>query len=399
MAFCTTCGHRLSGSERFCGHCGTAIAAPAEHRDAHLSPASGQRASPRPEVPATTGVWRHPSPPAHPPNDPTPDHPTPNDPTPDHPTPNDPTPDHPTPDHPTPNDPTPNDPTPDHPTPTGSGVAGPAPAPPAGQQNARWAPGAGPIPLPPRSPSVRRTLLALGLPMVMVAAGLVGLLVLIAMLQAGGDTPDLVPRAAAPLTSSRTTAPATDARPADVTGTTGSTGETGGTGETRRPPASTSGTPTVTATTTRQQAQAVEELLDAAARTPVAATVASLARCDTTSIDASTAATTLQAAVNNRTELLRLLREVPIDRLPDGQDLRATLQETWTQWLTADQQYLTWAQNVASRPDDCNPQSPFKNAGDVAAGAAQRAGTQFVAAWNTRVARPLQLRLRQVRDL
>jgi hypothetical protein len=391
MVFCTACGHRFTGGERFCGHCGAAVVAPAGHEDTLSVSASDDRTSPLREAPAATGAAAGPSSPDHPtPDHPTPDHPTPAPtqpaPTPAHPTPTQPTP---TPDRPRNDHPAQDQPTDDQ-TATGSVAADPAGAPPDRQPTARWAPGAGPIPLPPRGRVVRRMLLALGLPAVMVAAGLVGLLVLIALLQSGGDTSNAAPRVVTPpkpFPASRTTEPLTGP------------GTAGATGVTPMPQPPTSSTPKVTATTALQQAHAVEVLLDAAARTPVEATVASLARCDTTSVDASTAATTLQASADRRTELLGQLQDLPVDRLPGGPGLRAALKETWIQWQAADQQYLTWAQNIASRPDDCNPQSPFKNAGDVAAGAARRAGTQFVATWNTRVAGPLHLRQRQVRDL
>lgn len=314
MAFCTACGQRLTGGERFCGHCGVQLAVAADAARAPTDAASPVESDPaaRPEKPA----------PAARPE-----------------------------------------------------VSGP-----------RWTVGSGPLPLPPRNPAVRRAVITLGLPVVLVAAGLVGALTLFGMLRSDPSPSDAVPKVVTPLS------PGT---PAPTTGPGG--GVTGG-AATSPPGATTSTPPRITATTALQQAHAVEDLLDIAARTPVAATVASLARCDPTTLDASAAVTTLQTAAAGRSDLLRRLQDVPVDELPDGPALKAALQETWFQWQTADQQYLTWARGIASGAP-CNPQSPFKLAGDVATGAAGRAGTEFVAAWNTKVARPLHLPARRVRDL
>jgi hypothetical protein len=355
MVFCTACGQRLAGGERFCGHCG----------------------APLPDTPDTAGTAPTArADPAEPSAAPAP------------------------PDTPPPDTPPPDTPSPDTPPPAAQSAPSPAAAPPgvpfgsAARPDVsapRWPVGSGPIPLPPRSPVVRRAVIVLGLPFVLVAAGLVALFALVAALQSGPSPSDAVPRIATPLTP---TTPTPTAPSAPVTAGGGITGDAA----TSTPPATTSTAPRITATTALQQARAVENLLDVAARTPVAATVASLARCDPTTLDAPTAATALQAAATSRSELLRRLQDVPVDELPDGPALKASLQETWTQWQNADERYLTWAQGIVSG-SPCNPQDPFKLAGDVAAGAAGRAGTEFVAAWNTKVARPLHLPARQVRNL
>lgn len=327
MPFCTACGHALVGTERFCGQCGSAVTA-----------TTPPTATPRPAtVPAFTTA------------------------------------------------PAPGD-NADLTSPEGASpdLISPEEALPE-EAGPRWEVGSGPVPQPPRHPSVRRALLALGLPVVMIAAGLVGLIGLLSVLRSGPDPTNAVPRRVVALPS--TTAPgppATGHDPATPAATATA-------------PAATSAAPTVIATTARQQARAVERLLDEAARVPVTA-VASLARCSGGSVDPATVAASLKAAATTRARLLDRLDRIPVDRLPDGAALRSALHETWTRWVSADGNYLTWAQGLVTGAT-CNPQNPFKLAGDVDAAAAGRAGTRFVARWNTQVARPLRLPPRQARDL
>jgi hypothetical protein len=234
---------------------------------------------------------------------------------------------------------------------------------------------------------MRRVVLAIGLPVTMIAAGLVGLLTLLAFLRSGDDRSTLVPRVAASPSPTAPLPPGTLPTP------------TAGTGSPRTAASSTSpAVPQSTATTDRQQARDIEVLLDEAARAPVTATVASLGRCDTNSLDASTAATTIQAAQNVRSQLLQKLEQVPVNRLTGGTELQETLRETWESWVKADRYYVEWAQGIASGAP-CNPYNPYKVGGDYAAETARRSGTQFVARWNADVARPLRLTTRQVRDL
>jgi hypothetical protein len=258
---------------------------------------------------------------------------------------------------------------------------------------ARWAVGEGPVPLPPRRRSTWRTLLTFGLPVVMVAGGLLGLLNLF---RSDGSRPSGVPRVASLPTSALT--PPAGAGP----GTAGGTGLTGFAATTTSSQATASSVPRVTATTARQQALAINKLLDEADRTPSATTVdaavASLARCNATPLEASTAATTLRTAATNRNDLLHRLQDVPVEALPDGPALRDALKETWSSGEEADRQYLAWAQTIASGYP-CNPQSPSRIAGNVAAGNARRAGEEFVAIWNDKVAGPQRLAKRRVSDL
>jgi hypothetical protein len=222
----------------------------------------------------------------------------------------------------------------------------------------------------------------------MITAGLVGLLTLLALLRSDDGSSTLIPRVPASPLSTAPLPPATAATPA--TGT-------GGSADTATSPTS-STVPQVTATTAYQQAREIEALLDEAARAPVTATVASLGGCDADSLDASTAATTIQAAQNVRSQLLQKLEQVPVDRLTDGIALRETLQQTWEYWVEADRNYLGWAQGIASGAP-CNPHNFNKKGGDYYAETARRSGIQFVAKWNADVARPLRLAPRQVRDL
>jgi hypothetical protein len=227
----------------------------------------------------------------------------------------------------------------------------------------------------------------------MVAGGLLGLLNLF---RPDGGRPNGVPRVASRPTSAMT--PPADAGP----GTAGGTGLTGFAATTTSSQATTSSVPRVTATTTRQQALALDRLLDEADRTPstatVAATVTSLARCDATSVEASTAATTLRTAATNRNDLLHQLQDVPVEALPDGPALRDALKKTWSSWEEADRHYLTWAQGIADGAD-CIPHGMYRNAGDVSVGNARRAGEEFVAIWNDKVAGPQRLAERRVSDL
>lgn len=365
MAFCTACGQRLAGGDCFCGRCGTRIAP----GDPTVPAPAGAAA---PATPATQATQTLPEVPPAP----------------------DAAPDTAVPAAPPPAAPADHQQDPASPHPTMAATISPA------DPGPRWAPGSGPVPLPPRRPSVRRTLFALGLPAVVIAAGLVGLIILVAFLRSDPDPADAVPKVAAPPARATTTAPptTTPSTTAPPTASAGFGGGTAGGPAVTGPVPRSSTLPRVTATTALQQAHAIEDLLDTAARTPVTATVASLARCDPTTLDAATTATTLRAAATSRADLLERLDRVPVDRLPDGPALKAALHGTWTQWHAADEHYLTWAQGIVSGAP-CNPQDPFKLAGDVAAGAARRAGTDFVARWNTTVARQLRLPARQVRNL
>jgi hypothetical protein len=246
----------------------------------------------------------------------------------------------------------------------------------------RWPVGSGPIPLPPRSPAARRAVIAIGLPLTVIAGGIVALFGVAAVLSSDGS-PSAVPRIATPDVSS--------SGPALPT-LSGAPGPSSITATPASPTAS------ITATTAREQAALIADLLDEAARTPVGVTVASLARCDGASADAAAVATTLSTARTARSRLLERLQALPVDRLRGGEALRASLRDTWDQWVTADQQYLVWAQGIASGAT-CNPQDPFKLAGDVAAANAGRSATAFVAAWNADVAGPLHLPARQGRNL
>lgn len=325
MPFCTACGQRLDGGDLFCGNCGTTVKRAGEQQPPPPT------ARPLPTDPTTQDHAGH---------------------------------DHNTQDHDRR----------DRAEASGSS-AGP-----------RWEPYEGPLPLPARPPSVRRAILAVGLPVTMIAAGLVGLLTLLVLLRSDDGSRNLVPQVVVPSTSTTPLPLATGLTPA----TTGSPGATA--------LPTISAVPQVTATTARQQAREIEALLGEAARAPVAATVASLGHCDADSLDASTAATTIQAAQNTRSDLLQKLQQVPVDRLPDGPALREALRETWESWVEADRNYLNWAQGIASGAP-CDPHNPFKNGGDYYAGTARQTGTRFVAKWNAKVAGPLRLVPRQVRDL
>lgn len=232
-------------------------------------------------------------------------------------------------------------------------------------------------------------MLTFGLPVIMVAGGLLGLLNLF---RPDGGRPNGVPRVAPRPTSALT--PPANASP----GTAGGTGLTGFAATTTSSQTTTPSVPRVTATTARQQALALNKLLDDADRTPVTATVASLARCNATSLEASTAATTLRTAATNRNDLLHQLQDVPVEALPDGPALRDALKETWSSWENADRQYLAWAQTIASGYP-CDPQSHSRIGGDWEAANARRAGEEFAAIWNAKVAGPQRLAKRRVSDL
>jgi hypothetical protein len=318
MPFCTACGQALGEGDRFCARCGTALAPPAA-------------APPSPSPPAPT---EQPAQPAQPePAEPT------------------------------------------QPEPAQPEPAQPEPGP-------RWPVGSGPTPLPPRSPAARRAVIAVGLPLTVIAGGIVALLGVAALLSSG-DSPSAVPRIVTPeVTTTGPTLPTTSGAP----------------GPSSLTPTPSSPTPSITATTAREQAGLIGDLLDEAARTPVGPTVASLARCDAASADAAAVATTLSTDRTARSRLLQRLQALPVDQLRDGEALRTSLRDTWDQWVTADQQYLVWARGIASGAI-CNPQDPFKLAGDVAAANAGRSATAFVAAWNADVAGPLRLPARQGRNL
>lgn len=160
-------------------------------------------------------------------------------------------------------------------------------------------------------------------------------------------------------------------------------------------------TPTPVPQTPAQQARALDALLSssAAGRSLVPSAVTSLARCDSAAAaDAAGAVRAIQKATDTRRQLLASLERARVDALPGGQNLASLLGQAWEQSLAADEHYLTWASSIASGTP-CNPQDPFKIAGDVASGAARRARQDFVDVWNPTVARPQHLRTRGVEDV
>jgi hypothetical protein len=247
---------------------------------------------------------------------------------------------------------------------------------------ARWPLGSGPVPAPPASPSLRRTLLALVLPPLMILAMLLSAAVLYGIWQSRSDgVSALVPSRVTgpnPTTPPSSTSAAPTISPA--------------------PSGSSAGLPSPRPSTAHQQAAAIDALLDEAARTPVAAKVAALAGCAGTPADARDAVTRLTAAADARSSLLARLATIPVDALPGGSALAASLTDTWSQARDADRQYVIWAQGLADG-SACNPQDPFKLAGDVGSAASRRAGTQFLDGWNATVAAPLHLSSRSVENL
>lgn len=205
----------------------------------------------------------------------------------------------------------------------------------------------------------------------MILAGLVSAGLLYVMSQSRDNAVSaLVPRRVTPTPSRAATATPTP------------TATAGGPASATTPPTLPTTTPTPRPSTDRQQAEAIQALLDQAARTPVSATVAALATCNRGQAAAQDAANLLTSAADSREDLLGRLAAVPVGALPDGATLKAALTETWTRARSGDRAYVTWAQGIADG-SSCNPQDPFKLAGDWDTAASRQAGTQFLDAWNT----------------
>jgi hypothetical protein len=153
------------------------------------------------------------------------------------------------------------------------------------------------------------------------------------------------------------------------------------------------------ATSEAEQASALDALLDksASGRSLVGPAVLGLSACDG-STDPSTAASSVEQAMQNRQDLLAALDPVAVDALPNGSALKDLLREAWSESLTADRLYLEWARAIAAG-GPCNPSAPSKSSADAASSRASQAKTSFVSAWNSDVAGPLHLVPRQEKDL
>jgi hypothetical protein len=131
----------------------------------------------------------------------------------------------------------------------------------------------------------------------------------------------------------------------------------------------------------RDQATAVNELLDemSASRTELAPAMTDASRCD--GIDA--AIDQLDRVRKQREAQLEKVRELKVDTLPDGTELRKTLTQAAVFSLDADKAFLTWAKanqgcTAAKTPLDAD----FKHGVALSADQATPAKNAFVEMWN-----------------
>jgi hypothetical protein len=155
----------------------------------------------------------------------------------------------------------------------------------------------------------------------------------------------------------------------------------------------------VRGTPDRLQAQAIEKLLDQAAKIPDVPTIADpLILCDASSTTVSETSERFQDTQRRYSQLRSLLKAEPMNRIPNGQSLRTTLDEVWKQKEESAVHYFNWARGIATGTR-CNLDSPFRAAGNVVWTSSNKHATIFVNEWNDTVAKPLNLTERRAHDL
>jgi hypothetical protein len=127
----------------------------------------------------------------------------------------------------------------------------------------------------------------------------------------------------------------------------------------------------------RTQAIGLDTLLNASSssRTSLRAALSDADRC----VDAASAADTLQRVTDERSGQLARARELPVDAIPGGANVRSLLVDALTYSVAADRAFTAWAANVAA--GWCGHDAHYAEAGR-ASSSATAAKRAFCATWN-----------------
>jgi hypothetical protein len=131
----------------------------------------------------------------------------------------------------------------------------------------------------------------------------------------------------------------------------------------------------------REQAAAINELLDemAASRSALGPAIADAARCD----GVAAAIEQLDRVKEERRDQLGRARELPVDALPEGAELRAALTRAAGHSLAADEAFLAWAEANQGCTDDETPRDEHFAVGrSLSRERARPAKEDFVDRWN-----------------
>lgn len=141
--------------------------------------------------------------------------------------------------------------------------------------------------------------------------------------------------------------------------------------------------PTLTSDASRQQASALDELLDRSAinRRAVATATGQINRCT----NLSGAQRELSQAATNRQALVRDLNNMDLSALPGGETLGVDLEDAWDASALSDRSYASWA--VEAQDAGCPPGGPApRTSSHAAAQSTDQIATEskeaFVSLWN-----------------